>query len=409
MSRSVPASDDRTVLHGSDGRSVAVLLAGPDDLGTLAAGRALHEAGCRVLLATDRSRYAARSVAVAEVQHAPDPGGDPTGFARTSAEVAADRGVDVVLPTTEAALVALARSEQPFPGSTVVACGDPRRLDRLLDKQHVADVARAVGIAVPPRLRLGADDEPPPHTLIDRFPVLVKPPRSDLDQGDGRLVHHPARLATEPGELTEALLRLPDGRGDVEPFLDGELLGYSGIHHRGQILDLVAVRAQRTWPRRCGQFSLAHTVPADPDLVAGLSRLLTALQWDGLFQVDLVRHRDQFHLLDLNPRIYASLGLALAAGRNQMATWVGRLLGLEVGDPGLTTYELGVGYRVTHRDLAAAYTEGGLRSGWAAWRATGGGRVQDAIAVRGDRRPVLGLIGDLAPAGRLRRWMASGR
>ena len=54
----------------------------------------------------------------------------------------------------------------------------------------------------------------------------------------------------------------------------------------------------------------------------------------GIFQAQFVSSRGDSHLIDLNPRMYGSMGLAFAAGHNLPAIWADLLLGqIAAGGP----------------------------------------------------------------------------
>jgi predicted ATP-grasp superfamily ATP-dependent carboligase len=66
----------------------------------------------------------------------------------------------------------------------------------------------------------------------------------------------------------------------------------------------------RIWPVDCGTASAAVTTEPDVELESRLRRLLAG--HEGVFQVQLIG--DQ--VIDVNPRVYGSLPLAVAAGAN---------------------------------------------------------------------------------------------
>jgi predicted ATP-grasp superfamily ATP-dependent carboligase len=77
---------------------------------------------------------------------------------------------------------------------------------------------------------------------------------------------------------------------------------------------------------------------------------MAALTWSGIFQVQFLEARGAHYLIDVNPRIYGSLALAVAAGLNLPAVWVALLAG-ESPSPG--PYRVGVRYRSEERDIQA--------------------------------------------------------
>jgi predicted ATP-grasp superfamily ATP-dependent carboligase len=108
--------------------------------------------------------------------------------------------------------------------------------------------------------------------------------------------------------------------------------------------------AHRIWPPDAGYSSYAETVPADEQLEQAAGKLLNELQWSGVFQLQFIRTCSDSYFIDFNPRLYGSIALAIAAGRNLPAIWADLVLGKEPEIPG---YRPGVHYRVEHNDVRA--------------------------------------------------------
>jgi predicted ATP-grasp superfamily ATP-dependent carboligase len=83
----------------------------------------------------------------------------------------------------------------------------------------------------------------------------------------------------------------------------------------------------------------------------GVGRLLGELGWSGIFQVQFVRDPGGEHyLIDINPRVYGTLGLATAAGLNLPGIWTDLLLGKS---PRVNGYRIGARFRHEERDVRA--------------------------------------------------------
>ena len=95
----------------------------------------------------------------------------------------------------------------------------------------------------------------------------------------------------------------------------------------------------------------AETIPPNAELEQGVRRLLRIIGWSGLFQLQFIRtSRGEHFLIDLNPRVYGSLALAVAAGLNLPKIWVDLLLGRQ---PDVNGYRVGVRYRHEEKDVRA--------------------------------------------------------
>jgi predicted ATP-grasp superfamily ATP-dependent carboligase len=160
--------------------------------------------------------------------------------------------------------------------------------------------------------------------------------------------HTSARRIETSTELRSAVEDLPGCVGLVQPYLPGRLIAVSGIFWDGEMICAVHQSSSRTWPVDCGTISYAETVAPDRKLERAAARLLVSFSWRGLFQLQFIESGGQMYLIDLNPRIYTSLALALAAGVNLPAIWVDLLLGRKPSS--IDGYRVGVRYRHEEHD-----------------------------------------------------------
>jgi predicted ATP-grasp superfamily ATP-dependent carboligase len=266
---------------------------------TLAAVRALRMAGYHVAVTVSEppsraaaSRFCGRVVPVPGVE-------DPRYADAVRADVEAHEYV-AVLPSSDAAMVAL-----DCPGR------------HLLDKTTLAELAAAAGLEAPPgrtfedaeSLRVAADD-------ID-YPCVVKPV---LRTGRRSLS---ARRFDDARDLRRGA-DLP-GRLIVQPHVADEMHAVAGVMWRGELKVAVHQRHVRIWPPHCGDACYAITAMPDPALEEGLRRLLADV--DGIFQAEFAGR----FLLDLNPRVYGSLPLAVSAGVNLVGAFCDLLRRADVG------------------------------------------------------------------------------
>jgi predicted ATP-grasp superfamily ATP-dependent carboligase len=163
----------------------------------------------------------------------------------------------------------------------------------------------------------------------------------------------------------------------------------AGVAWRGELVCAVHQRSLRIYPPEAGISAFAETVPRDAELERGVGALLSQLRWSGLFQAQFLHRADGgAYLIDLNPRAYGSLALAIAAGANLPAIWAQLLLG---GQPSTPDYRPGVGFRSEERDAGALAAAIGRRD-WAAVRDTFALRRGTAHAVFSLRDPLPFLL-----------------
>ncbi|MDQ3751489.1 MAG: hypothetical protein M3333_01165 [Actinomycetota bacterium] len=200
-----------------------------------------------------------------------------------------------VLPTTDISLRALNRPEIRF-----------------LDKARIAQLAPGAGLETPPTTLYASTDELLHEAGRLDYPVMVKP-----------TVKHAARVAHGPDDLRWWSSRA--GEVLVQPFLQNEEeYGVAGLVWEGTMVASVRQRHIRTWPPEAGSACAARTVAVDREIEAGLLRLLEG--YNGIFEADFMGR----YLIDVNPRVYASLLLAVAAGANLVGLYCDLLRGEEV-------------------------------------------------------------------------------
>jgi len=286
------------------------------------------------------SRYpAARAVG-------PDSVDAPAAFRARVGEVARRRGPLVVYPCEELSIDALLADPAALPDEAVLPYSGEAALRRLRDKRGLAPLAEEAGLGAPATLFQGSARELRKARLPER--CVVKP----IGAG-GRLIS--ARVVESRAEL----LSLLDGLPHEEPLLvqehvPGPLASLAVVVGRdGRLVARFQQTALRTWPVQAGRSSLAVSVAPDEALVERAVALLVGAGYWGLAQMQFLAGRRRPSLIDVNPRFYGSLSLALACGVNLPRAWHDVATGAEPPRPG--PYRLGVSYRWLEADISAAY------------------------------------------------------
>jgi predicted ATP-grasp superfamily ATP-dependent carboligase len=333
-----------------------VLLTGSEHPAGLAALRALDLAGFEVWAAVQsRASLGARSRAAAGLTDVPDARLEADAFVEALADAARRLDVAAVLPGTEAALLALAGREEAFPPSVVVGTGPEQALRRATDKTALALLSLRAGLDTPPTRVVAARDA----DLTDEpaFPAVVKPLRSELVTNGGLQRFEAVRVESQ-SELENAIAGLPDAVGLVQPYLEGRLISVNGVAFRGRLYGLNQHVVHRVWPDRCGQAVHAETIPMLPRREDAVAAFMQELNWSGVFNLQLIERDGRDYVIDLNPRLYVSLTLAVAAGLNLPAIWASLLLDLPFEASG---YRTGVRFRQEKGDPRAIFCQ--LRRG----------------------------------------------
>jgi predicted ATP-grasp superfamily ATP-dependent carboligase len=302
-----------------------------------AAGHEVHVVGSRTRSLAGASRCAASSGVV------PSPLEEPERFVRGVAEVVRDRAIEVVIPVTEAALLA-ALPHRAQLGDAVVPFPTLEAFREISDKARVLEVAREIGIHVPDQFILMAPQER--SLLVPKrleFPLVVKPSRSVAPDGSGSIkltVHH----AADRRALNTALDALPPSAYPLllQQRVQGPGTGVFLLIWGGELVAAFAHRRIREKPPGGGVSVYRESIALDTDYLEKSRALLDRFDWEGVAMVEFKMDdaTGTPYLMEVNGRLWGSLQLAVDAGVDFPDLLVRAALG-EIGKPVLQ-YRVGV-------------------------------------------------------------------
>lgn len=312
---------------------VPVLVTDGEQRAALAVVRSLGKAGYAAIVCSRDarslagvSRYAVASVRV------PDPLTRPDDFLPVISAAVRKYAAQVVVPVTEAASLALLGSGELLHGA-VIAGPSLEAFRAISDKAHLLAVAREVGLATPAQLSLGRRQDAT-DAALDRldFPVVLKPTRS-VRGGSIHGVSHAANRAA----LRERLDTLPESAYPllIQQRIVGPGTGVFLLRWDGRIVATFAHERIRETPPSGGASVYSQSVTADPDLVAGATRLLERFDWRGVAMIELKRDTTsgRAFVMEVNGRLWGSLQLAIDAGVDFPTLLVNAALGRPVAAP----------------------------------------------------------------------------
>lgn len=303
-----------------------VLLTNGEGRATVAACRCLAAAGYRVsVVAGARPAASHWSRACEERIHLPDPVHDPAGFIDGLGELVRDTPYAVLVPGSDGALAAISSARSRLEPHVKLGLPSPGAVEASLDKLRLLEAARAAGLSSPRTVVCDNDEEAAAAARELGFPVVLKPAKAILEQ-NGRWSRPNTCVVADQAELEE-LLPAYGHPTLVQARERGVVYSCAGVMASDASLALVTSRYRRTWPPDAGEVAYSETVETAPDLARGIETMLLSLQWEGLFEVELIRRADgSFAAIDLNPRLYGSLAVAVAAGAALPVIWCDWLL-----------------------------------------------------------------------------------
>lgn len=308
------------------------------------------------------SRYVQSRATVPASQEAPQ------GFIDALGALAARHGRLAVYPGQESSVGALLDHGSALPADVVSPYADVDAQRLLREKPNLAELAADAGLRAPRTLASGAASELAGSDLT--VPCAVKPQRPGG-------VLESTRVVEDPEALTALLCSLPPGEPLlIQDHVGGPLTSMALVSDRnGATVARFQQQARRTWPPVAGASAMAVSVAPDEDLAARGTALLHRAGYSGLAQLQFLRGTDGPALIDVNPRFYGSLPLALAAGVNLPAAWHAVVSGGPLPSP--DDYRVGVTFRWLEADIMAAvdgspralFERAGRPSAGAAWAA----------------------------------------
>lgn len=324
--------------------AASVLVTDGEERASLAVVRSLGRAGYEVDVASHRrgplagaSRHADR------IWRTPEPLADPESYCGRLEEIVRDRSIDVLLPITEASLTAVLPRANRFEGA-IIPFPPHERFRAITDKARVMSAARKIGISVPRQAiledRPGGSPEPPPELT---FPLVLKPARS-VGEGEGGRAKVGVSHVEVPEDYGSVVGSLPPQAYPllVQEKIEGTGAGVFLLVRNGEVVAHFAHRRIREKPPSGGVSVCRESVAADPGLVEASRKLLAHFDWDGVAMVEfkVQEGTEEPYIMEVNPRFWGSLQLAIDAGVDFPRLLVEAALGEDVSP--VTEYEVGV-------------------------------------------------------------------
>jgi len=251
------------------------------------------------------------------------------------------RDFDIVLPTTDASLIAISEHRERFHDLTRLGLPSKGSVRIALDKVALLGLAAESGLA-PPASIVCTEDVDLWNAVRELVPpVLIKPHGTSVPNGAG--LRSQRGIVVRDEQDAERAIDLIVSPFVVQRYLvGGEIVSCAGVVADGRLLALAACRYLRTWPPDAGAASFAQTIAPPDDLVGRIEDLLARSGWQGVFELELLVRGTEAHAIDLNPRLHGWLALAVRAGANLPHIWCQWLLG---SPPPFVMAQPGVYYR----------------------------------------------------------------
>jgi predicted ATP-grasp superfamily ATP-dependent carboligase len=229
----------------------------------------------------------------------------------------------VLISSNDGTIALLRRYRARIEQRVALALADERALTIAIDKERTLAVARRLGLHVPREVVVRAADEVPAALREIGLPAVIKPCESWLwsgGDGDGkgsgvRLGAQLVVTADEARKAVEAVTRGGGGTVQFQQLLSGRREAVSFLYANGEVYARFAQWARRTKPPLGGDSVLRQSIAIPPDVGSQAEALVREIDLEGYSEVEFRRDRAGVaHLMEINPRLSASVEVAVRAG-----------------------------------------------------------------------------------------------
>jgi predicted ATP-grasp superfamily ATP-dependent carboligase len=221
---------------------------------------------------------------------------------------------DVLIPVGYATTLALAQEKETLSPLTRLETADCEQIRFAADKERVRELATRLDIPVPATMY--ADSKEALEVCAKRlgYPVIVKA-RQESAGITVRVVKTPEMLFPAFDSLHGGSESSMANTPMIQEFIPGRGCGFFALYDHGSCKRVFMHQRIRENPPEGGISCCAESF-YDAALKELSLRLLDALQWHGVAMVEFrYDQRDRkYKLLEINPKFWGSLDLALAAG-----------------------------------------------------------------------------------------------
>jgi biotin carboxylase len=266
------------------------------------------------------------SSAAASFRRVPDPWADPDGYVEAVARACYDTGAAVLLPGHEDMLL-FASMRDRLPERTALLAGGATLLEEVSDKERLVSLAEAAGVPVPATRRPTGRDDVSAMAGELGYPMVVKPRVGNSAKGVA-LVHN-ERACVRAFDETVRRYGLADDRLPIlQESVPGDGVGVALLYDRGECIASFAERYLRCKNGMLGTSVFRESIEA-AEVVAAARRLMDHLQWHGLAHLDFLHDpaTGRLALIEVNPRLWGALDLAVRSGVDFPRLYVQRALG----------------------------------------------------------------------------------
>jgi hypothetical protein len=255
-----------------------------------------------------------------------DPRTDVAGFVCDLRRHLERRPCAALIPGSDYSLFAVSRERNALEPLTRIGLPRHEVVQRAFNREVLGHAAEIAGLSPAGAVRCVDSAQAVDAARDLGYPVLLKSISTVRDLGPTVAAGADTRRVADERELRAVLGHYGDA-WLVQQCVSGRTLSFGGVIAQGRLLGAAVSEYRRTWPPAAGNVSFSVTISPPPGLQDQVAALLRHVGWEGLFELELIEQpQGAITPIDLNPRPYGSMALAVASGANLPALWCDWLL-----------------------------------------------------------------------------------
>lgn len=200
--------------------------------------------------------------------------------------------IDVLLPIGYITTVVLSKNKEKFDPYVKIPVADWLSMEKASNKDQTMALAKSIGVDVPKSYNSIEE--------IEHYPVVVK---GIKESGHIQYVNSAKELS-----------KINTHEAIIQEYIQGEGYGFFALFDHGQPLAYFMHKRRREYPITGGASTSAVSIYDEKLKETGL-KLLKALNWHGIAMVEFKKDAKSgvFKLMEINPKFWGSLDLAIAS------------------------------------------------------------------------------------------------
>ncbi|QCS43147.1 ATP-grasp domain-containing protein [Natrinema versiforme] len=314
MEKRPPEHAQRQERPESETEEVTVLVTAAQRKPALAIARTLGKREYEVVVASHHriaqsffSRYATHTAVYT------DPKRNERAFVADLLATVARYDVDVLLPTDHVTTISVLRFRDRFASDLSIPAVEYETLLATEDKARLLSIADDIGIPTPDTHRPGSLAELEEIAAEIDYPAVIKHNKG-VGASGVQYVTSPAELRSAYDSSGESTQHIERDWPLVQEYVPGETHDVNALFAEGEPRVAFTAHRTSTFPRSGGRAVITEST-REPELVDSATRLLEHLEWHGVAEVEFKLDADgDPKLMEINPRIWGNIDLAIRAG-----------------------------------------------------------------------------------------------